>query len=216
MNFLVIFHGNFLHRPRVVQTELIPSLMPKLSHSTGFRRFIKTVSALVIALSMTSGITTLAEAPDEATTTVLEQVASLEVQPTAEQLERAAKIDRYYARHNLPLAGHGLGFVLAADKHDIDWRLVAAIGMIESTGGKFACKSVKYSAFGWGSCKISFSSYEESIDVISKNLGGDNPATAKHYAGKSLRGILESYNPPSVVPNYADKVMKQMDIISTM
>lgn len=171
---------------------------------------------MVIALSMTSGLTTLAEAPDEALTTVLEQSDALSSAPTQEQIERAAKIDRYYSRNNLPLAGHGLAMVLAADEHGIDWRLVAAIGMIESTGGKFACKKANYSAFGWGSCKINFKSYEESIDTISKNLGGDNPATAKHYAGKSLRGILESYNPPSVVPNYADKVMKQMDIISTM
>lgn len=167
-------------------------------------------------MSMTTGLTTLAEAPDEATNTVLDQAESLDVAPTKEQLEQAAKIDRYYSRYNLPLAGHGLAMVLAAEKYDIDWRLVAAIGMIESTGGKFACKKAKYSAFGWGSCKINFSSYEESIDVISKNLGGHNSATAKHYAGKDLRGILESYNPPSVVPNYANKVMKQMDIIAAM
>lgn len=167
-------------------------------------------------MSMTTGLTTLAEAPDEATNTVLEKAESLDAAPTKEQLEQAAKIDRYYGRYNLPLEGQGLTMVLAAQRHNIDWRLIAAIGMIESTGGKFACKKVNFSAFGWGSCKINFKSYEESIDVISKNLGGDNPATAKHYAGKDLRGILESYNPPSVVPHYADKVMKQMDIISTM
>lgn len=190
--------------------------MPKLSHNSGFRLFIKTVSAMVIALSMTSGLTTMAEAPDQALNTVLEQAEARDIAPTKEQLERAAKIDRYYGRYDLPLEGQGLTMVLAADTYGIDWRLVAAIGMIESTGGKFACKKVNYSAFGWGSCKINFKSYEESIDTISKNLGGGNPATARYYAGKSLRGILESYNPPSVVPNYADKVMKQMDIIQSM
>lgn len=123
------------------------------------------------------------------------------------------KIRAYYARHNLPLQHEAEHFVAAAEKYDIDWRLVAAIGFIESTGGKFACQTATYSAFGWGSCKIDFDSYEESIYVISKNLGGHNPNTAYHYAGKNIKGILQSYNPPSVVPDYAQKVMRQMDII---
>mgnify|MGYP001224666952 FL=1 len=106
-------------------------------------------------------------------------------------------------------------FVVAAEKYDIDWRLVAAIGMIESTGGKFACQTADYSAFGWGSCKIDFDSYEESIDIISMNLGGHNPKTASFYKGKDLRGILESYNPPHIVPDYADKVMREMKKISS-
>jgi len=171
---------------------------------------------MIIVMSMTTGLTTLAEAPDDVANTVLEQAQALDNAPTKEQLEQAEKIDRYYGRYNLPLKGHGLAMVLAAEEYGIDWRLVAAIGMIESTGGKFACKRAHYSAFGWGSCKINFSSYEESINVISKNLGGANPVTAQHYAGKDTRGILEAYNPPSVVPNYAKKVMNQMDIISAM
>jgi hypothetical protein len=126
---------------------------------------------------------------------------------------RIEKIRAYYARYNLPLQYEAEHFVHYADKHGIDWRLVAAIGFIESTGGKHACKTASYSAFGWGSCKISFDSYEESIDVISRNLGGHNPKTAYAYKGKDTRGILEAYNPPSVVPDYADKIMRQMDII---
>jgi len=129
------------------------------------------------------------------------------------QESRTEKIRLYYARHNLPLQSEAKHFVLAAEKYDIDWRLVAAIGFIESTGGKFACSTASYSAFGWGSCKINFDSYAESIDIISKNLGGYNPNTERYYADKNIRGILEAYNPPSIVPDYADKVMKQMAII---
>lgn len=126
---------------------------------------------------------------------------------------RAEKIRLYYARYDLPLQDYAEHFVEAADTYGIDWRLVAAIGFIESTGGKHACKTARFSAFGWGSCKINFDSYEHSIDVISMNLGGHNPKTAKHYEGKTTRQILEAYNPPSVVPDYADKVMRQMAII---
>ncbi|MDD3694274.1 MAG: hypothetical protein PHC89_02690 [Candidatus Pacebacteria bacterium] len=127
--------------------------------------------------------------------------------------ERVEKIRKYFARYNLPLQHEAEHFVEYAHKYEIDWRLLAAIGFVESTGGKFACQSASYSAFGWGSCKINFASYEESIDVVSQNLGGHNPNTARYYAGKDVKGILETYNPPHIVPNYASKVMRQMDII---
>jgi len=131
------------------------------------------------------------------------------------RLDRIAKIESYYARHNLPLQSQAEHFIIAAEEHGIDWRLVAAIGFIESTGGKFSCQTADYSAFGWGSCNIDFDSYAESIDVISMNLGGHNPNTEYFYKDKDIRGILESYNPPSIVPDYADQVMRQMDIIGS-
>lgn len=127
--------------------------------------------------------------------------------------ERVEKIRKYFARYNLPLQYEAEHFVEYANKYEIDWRLLAAIGFVESTGGKFACQSASYSAFGWGSCKINFASYEESIDIVSQNLGGHNPNTARYYAGKDVKGILETYNPPHIVPNYASKIMRQMDII---
>lgn len=129
---------------------------------------------------------------------------------------RADKIDAYFARYDLPLAGHGEGFIKSADRYGIDWRLLAAISFIESTGGKFACKNASYSAFGWGSCKINFNSYEHAIDVVSKNLGGHNPATEEHYKDKTTKEILEAYNPPEIVPDYAKKVMKEMKKIENM
>lgn len=148
---------------------------------------------------------------------IVDDTAALERKVRKDQdsldAERAAKIHSYFARYNLPLKDEAEHFVRSANEHNIDWRLVAAIGFIESTGGKFACETADYSAFGWGSCNISFESYAESIDVISMNLAGDNPRTASFYAGKDTRGILEAYNPPHIVPNYADKVMRQMEII---
>ena len=129
---------------------------------------------------------------------------------------RVDQIRRYYERYDLPLADNAEDFVYYADLYDLDWTLVAAIGFIESTGGKFACKTATYSAFGWGSCKINFDSYEESIAVITKNLSGGNPNTARYYAGKDIRGILWSYNPDTIRKGYGDMVTKQMGIIKSM
>lgn len=131
-----------------------------------------------------------------------------------QRLERISKIESYYARHDLPLQNEAVHFVDAAEKYDIDWRLVAAIGFIESTGGKFACSTADYSAFGWGSCKINFDSYADSIDVISWNLGGYNPNTDHWYFnGQDHKDLLETYNPPHIRPDYAFLVMREMEII---
>ncbi len=139
---------------------------------------------------------------------ITEEIINFDLEDT-----RAKKIKAYYDRYNLPLADSAESFVKYADQYGLDWRLVAAIGFIESTGGKHACSSVTYSPFGWGSCKINFSSYDEAIQVVSKNLGGHNPKTAHYYAGKDLTGILYAYN--SVIPNYKDKILKQMETIDS-
>ena len=132
----------------------------------------------------------------------------------AKDLEAKAKaIDSYFKSYDMPLLGMGMKMVMEAEKNGIDWRLLPAISVIESTGGKFACKNATHSFFGWGSCKIDFDSREEAIEIVAMNLGGNNPNTDHHYAGKTTKEILQKYNPPSIVPNYAHKVMKVMDAI---
>src|SRR3989344_7207672 len=118
---------------------------------------------------------------------------------------KAEAIDLYFKSRSMPLAGLGAKMVLEAKKHELDWRLVAAIAVRESTGGKHACKKVENNPFGWGSCKIGFDSVEESIETVARNLGGNNPKTARHYDNKSTIQILRAYNPPSIVPKYAEQ-----------
>lgn len=126
---------------------------------------------------------------------------------------RAEAIDAYFGKHNVPLEGMGMKMVEEALVNDIDWRLIPAIAMRESTGGKFACKKATFNSFGWGSCKIGFKSNEHAIEIVAKNLGGNNPNTARHYANKSTLEILRAYNPPSIVPKYGEQVISIMDTI---
>jgi hypothetical protein len=126
---------------------------------------------------------------------------------------KAERINAYFRQRGMPLEGTGMKMVLEAEKNNIDWRLLPAIAVRESTGGKFACKKATYSSFGWGSCKINFQSHEEEIEVVARNLGGNNPKTLRYYGGKDVKGILQAYNPPSVVPRYAEQVISIMDAI---
>jgi len=126
----------------------------------------------------------------------------------------ADAIDAYYAKYNLPLEGMGMKMVEAAEEHGLpDWRLLPAIGMQESTGGKFACN---YNPFGWASCEVEFNSFEEAIDTVAWNLGGNNPNTAQYYQGEDTEGILGVYNPPHIAPKYVPEVMNIMDDIGEL
>lgn len=140
-----------------------------------------------------------------------EENSVITTQEEVNRKEKADAIDAYFAEHDAPLEGYGMKFVEEAEKNKIDWRLLPAIAMRESTGGKHACKRVSNSPFGYGSCKISFDTMEESIEIVARSLGGNNPNTARHYADKTTLQILRKYN--SVVPNYPNQVVKIMKAI---
>jgi hypothetical protein len=143
----------------------------------------------------------------------VDQSSAITKQVADERQKKADTIDAFFESHDAPLEGYGMKFVLEAEENDIDWRLLPAIAMRESTGGKQACKKVANSVFGYGSCKLSFKSIDESIEIVSRSLGGNNPSTARHYAGKSTVQILKTYNPDSVIPGYSKQVIKIMKMI---
>lgn len=139
-------------------------------------------------------------------------VTKVEVSAEDIRKEKARIIDTYFKERSMPLHGTGMTFVLVAEKYGLDWRLLPAIGVRESSGGKAACG---FNPFGWGSCKLSnFSSYEQAIEALGKNLGGANPNTARYYAGKSTMEKLYHYN-GTVVPEYPDEVVAIMKKIET-
>lgn len=128
------------------------------------------------------------------------------------RIEHAAKIDAFFEEHDMPLAGTGRKMVEVAEANGLDWNLLPAIAVQESTGGIQKCKSVSNSVFGFGSCKISFKSIDASIEIVGAHLGGNKPATAKYYKDKDLAGILRSYN--SERPTYLKEVVRIMKMIA--
>lgn len=120
--------------------------------------------------------------------------------------KQAEKIDAYFRDRGMPLAGYGAKLVAEAEKNGLEWTVVAAIGVRESTGGKFACKNPKApnNAFGYGSCAFGFESTDYAIEKVARTLGGNSPATAHHYDG-DLRERLDIYNGYAVA-SYADDI----------
>ena len=185
---------------------------------------IRFVQSLVLLPMITSGTTFGSMQNIEVAQNTLVQKLNIEskgssrlnqaIDTQAEILEaKAQAIDEYFRDRGMPMAGLGKTLAEEAEKNGLDWRLLAAIAVRESTGGKFACKKATYSAFGWGSCKINFKSHEHGIETVARNLGGNNPNTANHYANKTTLEILRAYNPPSIVPKYGEQVIAIMDEI---
>ena len=147
-------------------------------------------------------------------------IGSLEMNPvTKEEIsvddlrkQKAEAIDSYFKARSMPLYGTGMTFIMVAEKYGLDWRLLPAIAVRESSGGKAACG---YNPFGWGSCKLhNFVSYEQAIEALGRNLGGANPRTSTYYAGKTSAEKLYYYN-GTVLPEYPDEVLAIMNMIET-
>lgn len=180
---------------------------------TEFLQSVVAIPMLAIAVPFT-GLSTSIISPAVAPN--VDSVSEASMITTQEDMileKQGEAIDAYFAKYDAPLEGHGKKFAIEAKKNDIDWRLLAAISMRESTGGKQACKKVPNSVFGYGSCKMSFKSIDESIEIVSASIGGNNPKTSHHYEGKTTSEILRKYN--SVIPNYPKQVEKIMGVIGT-
>jgi len=88
-----------------------------------------------------------------------------------------------------------------------DWRLLPAIAVRESSGGKQTCGN---NPFGWASCRAGFESVEKAIEIVGVNLCGLNSKTASYYSDKTTLQKLQSYN-GSINPNYPAEVFSIME-----
>ena len=120
--------------------------------------------------------------------------------------DRAARLDAYFAKRDMPLEGYGAKFIEVADANDMDWRLMPAIGVRESSGGKHLMNN---NPFGWGSAKIKFANFDAAIEELGANISGHDKDTARYYKDKTVFQVLWAYN-GTVMPTYPKEVMNIM------
>lgn len=109
-----------------------------------------------------------AAAPEAGSAGVLASFAPLLVD------KRVAHLESFFRSYNSPLEKHAVTFIREADKHNMDWRFVAAIAGVESTFGKHIPPG-SYNAWGWGiptgaQSGIGFRSWDEGIATVTKGL----------------------------------------------
>lgn len=93
-----------------------------------------------------------------------------ETTQTDPEFERkVANVQNYLTKRGAPLASKARYLVQTAYDFGLDYRLVAAISIIESSGGKYCYR--QYNAWGWGGAQgINFKSWEDAIYTISRGL----------------------------------------------
>jgi hypothetical protein len=117
---------------------------------------------------------------------------------------RLRRLQEFFGQRDCPLREAAADFLIAADRNDLDWRLLPSISMIESSGGKDYRNN---NVFGWDSCRESFTSVREGIHFVAAQL-----ANSKLYKDKNLDNKLSTYNP---VPDYPRRVKQVMHALGS-
>lgn len=111
---------------------------------------------------------------------------------------RCDALVKFFKTYGSPLGKYAGDFLIAADKHHLDWRLLPSISMAESSGGKYYSNG---NVFGWNSGRAKFRSIAAGIHYVAAQFG-----TSSTYAGRDTAGILRAYNPAQIA--YPKKVMR--------
>ncbi len=117
--------------------------------------------------------------------------------------ERAQKLEAFFEAHGCPRPFHARDYVDAADRYGVDYRILPAVSVRESTCGWYARRNNRW---GWASMRVGFRSVERGIHYITRQL-----AFGRYYRGKDVEGKLRAYNPGH--PRYVREVKQLMDEI---
>ncbi len=115
--------------------------------------------------------------------------------------KKAQRIRNFYSRWNAPMAEQAYYIVEISEHFGIDYRLIPAISIVESSGGKYCFKP--YNPFGWG--KSGFNSFEDAIYTVARGL-------SQGYGTDDPYIIGPTYNPvtPDAWSSKVDRLMKQI------
>jgi len=117
--------------------------------------------------------------------------------------ERRLKLQAFFEAYKCPAHYHVDDYLREADKNAIDYRLLPAISVRESTCGRHARLN---NHWGWDSARSGFTSVKAGIRYLARTL-----SLGPRYKDKSLDAKLRTYNPNL---RYVAEVIHLMDEIS--
>src|SRR3989338_3017560 len=104
-----------------------------------------------------------------ASSPIAESSANIQKDEPKAQDNRALILQKYLGQYDSPLAPYSEKIVSEADKYQIPWTWVPAIGGIESTFGKRIPYN-SYNAWGWANGEFAFKGWDDGIEVVTKTL----------------------------------------------
>jgi hypothetical protein len=116
---------------------------------------------------------------------------------------RGARLEAFFKAYDCPGPFHVEEYLRAADSHALDYRLLPAISLVESTCGAFERLNNRW---GWDSVQSGFPSVPAGIDYITEQLA-ENP----RYKGKTVREKLFTYNPYKAYVHQVERLMHEIE-----
>jgi hypothetical protein len=116
--------------------------------------------------------------------------------------DRWLKLQAFFQSYHCPAPYHVEDYLTEADKNAIDYRLLPAISVRESTCGRHSRLN---NHWGWDSARSGFSSVKAGIRYLARKL-----AFGERYKDQSVESKLKIYNPEL---QYAAEVTRLMDEI---
>ncbi len=119
---------------------------------------------------------------------------------------REAVLRRFLKESHSPVESYAENFILEADQHHLDWRLLPSLAVVESGAGQ---RNRKNNIFGWDNGASRFATAAEAIHHVAEAL-----AEARPYKGKDLRGKLAAYNRTPGYRNLVTNVMMRISPVT--
>jgi len=113
------------------------------------------------------------------------------------------RLEAFFDRYQCPQPHYTSDYLIAADTYALDYRLLPAISVRESTCGQYTRGN---NHWGWNSARSVFRSVPDGIDYISRQL-----TQRPIYKRQTLMGKLWVYNPIPTYPGEVRKLMKEID-----
>ena len=125
--------------------------------------------------------------------------------PLPKHDNRIATLSYFMQRHGFAQPYYVNNYIQSADNYEIDWRLLPAITLIESSGCRFYPR-ITNNCWGYGSSDglKHWDSIPEGIDFVNQQL-----ANNRFYKDKDLYHKITTYN--SVNPKYYGEIKNLMD-----
>ncbi len=161
--------------------------------ATGRLRFRKAVRGALAGLLLCAGAANLN----------LARPQDKPVQAPNQPDRRAERLRVFFRSYHCPEPHHVEAYLRAADRYGLDYRLLPAISVRETTCG---WKEKNNNFWGYHPGRQSFASVESGIEFLARQLAINPP-----YAGKDLVEKLFTYNPRRAYADEVRQIMRQIE-----
>ena len=120
---------------------------------------------------------------------------------------RISRVHAFFEAYGCAAPNYAADYVRAADQYDIDYRILPAISLLETTCGSHQRLN---NHWGWNSARTGFPSVVHGIAFIARQLG-----QGRAYKDRDLDGKLWAYNPKPAYLREAKRLMREIEIGET-